>query len=263
MIQHDWIKRLAKDSENVTTNLLFNEKVVLVCIRAIRFASIKVTEAGKVSLSVYNQIDEFISHAFRYCLQVYSTYRVADSLREAIKKCPDITTVNYPLLFVNKSTSKTTGNISRISHKQMKIVCIFIGRIYESVRIQEQIDDQPDTRFNFERFPVLKECFDVLEEYLSIQSSKPEPKPATKKNEDELIRSITSDLHTLETHHEKMDEKIKMLKIDVAALATKIKKRSVKRKRDETPDSGTVPVPASDAWFKAMMEKHGLKPTEK
>ena len=121
----------------------------------------------------------------------------------------------------------------------MRTISIFVGRIYEAVRILELITTAPDLRFNFERFPVLKECFNGLEEYLAMKAQVKEPKPATTRTTNELVKDVLAEITSLGSLQEKSQLKLERLKDDFEVLSSRFKTK--KRKTAASPSPASSP----------------------
>ena len=79
MIQHEWVKKLKKETENTSSRLKFDEKVVLICILAICFARMKGGEVSKVSLSVHDGFDLFPIFSMNLTGHAVTVYRFTPS----------------------------------------------------------------------------------------------------------------------------------------------------------------------------------------
>jgi len=185
-------------------------------------------------------------HSCVVCAQVYTIYRVVDSLRDALKACPDITVANYPQLAENLSPSKTTGNLSKLTTKWIKLVSIFVARIYEAVRISSLMRNEVVlSPFDIATYPILKECFDTLETYLQSKAHE-KVKVAKERTTNELLKDISGHIMALESFQDKVKEQMSTLKQDFDVLSSTVKiKKTKKRKRSgvASPSSPPAAIP--------------------
>ena len=185
-----------------------------------------------------------------------TTYKICDLFRLAIVANPNITQERFPKLFLNKNTSKTKGNVSKITKQAYKRLMVFIARLYSAHSVYYANTSVPPA-FSFEVHPDMEPVFVCLEASLPDPNDEKEKAPVNR-TPLELVQILTTNLDGLKKETDRASARIMNMNVVVTEMSRKLKMEQnagkVERKR-EAPSSEESSQVGSDVREMSLEEK--------